>query len=76
MEHIDDVLLLNHFAHAADGTEGAAASPTVPGGRGKEARGEGRQGWGDEESPAYAAAHAPVSLQHWLGAFGGLGKQR
>lgn len=33
MEHVDDVLLLNHFTHAADGTEGATASPAVPGSR-------------------------------------------
>lgn len=38
MEHVDDILLLDHFTHTADGTEGAAASPAVPGSRRKEVR--------------------------------------
>lgn len=44
MEHVDDILLLNHLTHTADGTEGATTSPTVPGCRRKEAADEARQG--------------------------------
>jgi len=44
VEHVDDILLLNHFTHTADGTEGATASPTVPGCRRKEATDEARRG--------------------------------
>lgn len=44
MEHVNDILLLNHLTHTADGTEGATTSPTVPVCRRKEATDEARQG--------------------------------
>lgn len=35
MKHINDVLLLDHFTHAADGTEGPAAASPISKHRGK-----------------------------------------